>query len=256
MADHEGPDPRDPRVPGMDPRVPSELFRSTAGTPAQDLAEALGGLDRATRNFARRLGESRDADLEQAPSDHFERTGPAPAEAPTNLHQAQGDAEAAEPQSAQEAFEARMREAEREAREYLDQAKRRADSLVNTMVGAVEQEAAEMRRDAEAGIRNRWQRAEVEAERHLGEARRIADSMVSERQQRIAALSDGITGRADALTAGMDDADRVRAQFDSFVRALSRTADQIAGGGREIGSMRPAAGGSRDDQDRPSAIAA
>ncbi len=147
-----------------------------------------------------------------------------------------------------------MREAEREAREYLDHAKRRADSLVNTMVGAVEQEAAEMRRDAEAGIRARWQQVEVDAERHLGEARRIAESMVSERQQRIAALSDGITGRADALTAGMDDADRVRAQFDSFVRALSRTADQIAGG-REIGSMRHAAGG-RDDQDRPSAIAA
>jgi hypothetical protein len=233
MADHEGPDPRDEQVPDVDPDAPGELFRPTAGIHAVDLAEALGGLDRATRNFARRLGERPDADLEPTP----ERDAALGSGSP------------------QEGFDARMHEAEREARAYLDHAKRRADGLVNAMVGAVEQEAAEMRRDAEAGIRARWQQVEFDAERHLGEAQRIADSMVSERQQRISALSDGITGRADALTAGMDDADRVRAQFDLFVRALSRTADQIAGGGREIGSMRGAAG-SRDDRDRPSAIAA
>ncbi len=228
MADREGRDPRDLQIPSVDPRVPAELFRSTAGTPAPDLAEALSSLDRATRNFARRLGETRNPDLEPDSGDRFTHAGPA---------------------SAREALETRIREAEREAREYLEHAKRRADSLVNTMIGAVEQEAAEMRREAEAGIRSRWQQAEVDAERHLGEARRIADSMVWERQRRIAALSDGIARRAEALTAGMDDADRVRAQFDSFVWALSRTADQIASRGRHIGSMRP-------DEGRPSAIAA
>ena len=222
MADQEGPDPRDPRIPG-------ELFRSTAGTPAFDLAEALGGLDRATRDFARRLGEGREDDD------------------PRHL--------AAEPKPpAASSFAAKMEEAEREAGEYLEHAKRRADSLVSTMVGAVEEEAAEMRRDAEAGIRARWTQVEIDVERHVGEARRIADTMVFERQRRIAELSDGITGRAGALTAGMDDAARVRAQFDSFVRALSKTADQIARG-RELGSVR-AAPGRRDDQDRPSAIAA
>jgi len=227
MADREGRDPRDLRIPGVDPRVPAELFRSTAGTPAPpDLAEALNSLDRATRNFARRLGETHNPDMAAA-------------------EQAEGP----EPPFAREAFETRMREAEHEARMYLDQAKRRADSLVNTMVGAVERETAEMRRDAEAGIRNRWQQVELDAARHLGEARRIADSMVSERQKRIAALSDGIAGRAEALTAGMDDADRVRAQFGSFVLALSRTADQIAGRGRESGSAGP-------DEGRPRAIAA
>lgn len=236
MADHEGPEPRDPRV-------PSELFRSTAGTPALDLAEALGGLDRATRNFARRLGEDRPGDelVESAAALPPRETAPAHPATP-------------EP-AAEDAFEQAMREAMREAREYLDQAKRRADSLVRTMVGAVEQEAAEMRRDAEASIRARRQQAEVDAERHLGEARRVAEGMVAERQARIAALSDGISGRAGALTAGMDDADRVREQFDAFVRALSRTADRIAGRPNEIGSVPPTTA-LRDDQDRPSAIAA
>lgn len=245
MADHEGSEPRDPQIPG-------ELFRSTAGTPAFDLAEALGGLDRATRNFARKLGEDRDPELEQTISRRF---GP-PAEAKAEpARQAAADETGDEPQtSAKEAFDARMLEAEREAREYLDHAKRRADSLISTMVGAVEQEAVEMRKDAEAGIQARWQEIELDADRHVAEARQIAESMVAERQRRIAALSDGITGRALALTAGMDDADRVQAQFDSFVRSLSATADQIAGGG-DLGSRRRAAGG-LDDQDRPSAIAA
>lgn len=233
MADHEGPEPRDPQA-------PSELFRSTAGAPALDLAEALGGLDRATRNFARRLGEGSPVDDLGAPGATAE-VAATDTEAPASV--------------TEDAFEQRMREAEQEAREYLDHAKRRADSLVRSMVGAVEKEATEMRLEAEAGIRARWQQVEVDAERHLGEARRIADSMVSERQERIAVLSDGISGRAQALTAGMDDADRVREQFDSFVRALSRTADRIAGRPVDTGTVQPVAG-PRDDRDRPSAIAA
>jgi len=237
MADHEGPEPRDPQAPS----APSDLFRSTAGAPALDLAEALGGLDRATRNFARRLGESSPIEDVDAPAEPNVDV-PAPALGPST-------------RPAEDLFEQRMREAEQEAREYLDHAKRRADSLVRSMVGAVEREASEMRRDAEAGIRSRWQQVEVDAERHLGEARRIADSMVAERQERIGVLSDGISVRAQALTAGMDDAERVREQFDSFVRALSRTADRIAGGPAETRAVQPVAG-SRDDQDRPSAIAA
>jgi len=121
-----------------------------------------------------------------------------------------------------------VRAAEREATAYLEEAKRRADSLVNAMVAAVEREAAEMRREAEAGIRARWEAVESDAVRHLGEARRVADRLVADRQRRISTLSDGITGRAQALTAGLDDAERVRAQFDSFVRALSEAADLIA----------------------------
>lgn len=183
------------------PRVPSELFRSTESPAAVHLAAALGGLDRATRNFSRRLGEGR------------ERTGP---EAP------------ADPPSSAAAFEARMQEAEREARAYLEGAKRRADSLVATMLSAVEREATEIRRSAEEGIRARWHQAEVDAERHVENAREVAERIVAERQRRIAVLSDGIANRAGTLTSGMDDAEQVRAQFDAFVRALSATADRIA----------------------------
>jgi hypothetical protein len=209
-----------------------------AGTPAFDLAAALGDLDRATRNFAERLGAQRDADM---PETGDSGSGRAPAAAPP-----------APGERARETFEHRMREAEREAADYLQHAKRRADSLVNAMVGAVEREAAEMRHEAEAGIRARWLAVEADAAGHVEEARRVADRIVAERQRRIAALSDGIVGRAQALTAGMEDAERVREQFDKFVRALSAAADRIASA-REPGSDE---GRDRGDQAGPSTIAA
>ena len=183
-----------------DPRVPSELFRSTESHAAVHLAAALGGLDRATRNFSRRLGEGR----HQAGA---ETTGQPSSHAP---------------------FDERMEEAEMEARAYLEGAKRRADSLVASMLSAVEREATEIRRNAEEGIRARWDQAEIDAGRHVENARLVAERIVAERQRRIAALSDGIADRATALTSGMDDAEQVRAQFDAFVRALSVTADRIA----------------------------
>ena len=236
MADHQGPEPREPSSPG-------DRFGAAAGTPAFDLAAALGDLDRATRNFAERLGAQRDAAPAATPEPRFGRVPATPAPPPSTPVRGE---------SAKGAFDARMREAEREAAEYLEHAKRRADSLVNAMVGAVEREAAEMRREAEVGIRARWQAIEVYAARHVEEARQVADRMVAERQQRIATLSDGISGRAQALTAGMEDAQRVREQFETFVRALSKAADRIASA-REP-AFRP--GGDRDDRDRPSAIAA
>ena len=121
-----------------------------------------------------------------------------------------------------------MEQAEREARDYLEHAKRRADSLVTAMVGAVERQASEIRRDAEESIRARWQEVEQDAGRYIDDSRRLGNEMVAERRATIAKLSDGITDRAEALTAGMEDADRVRRQFDAFIRALSVTAGQIA----------------------------
>jgi hypothetical protein len=174
--------------------------RAGPAAPTPDLGPTLADLERAARSFNRRFGGALPPD---AP-------GPAP-----------------EP-----SFGERMRQAEREAAAYLEDAKRRADSLVNTMVAAVEREAAEMRREAEAGIRARWEAVELDATRHLEEARRVAERLVAERQRRIAALSEGITARAQALTAGLEDAERVRSQFESFVRALSRAADQVAAEGR------------------------
>jgi len=131
-------------------------------------------------------------------------------------------------QSPEDAFDERLREAEREARLYLERAKQRADSLVASMIGAVEQEVAAIRRDAEEGIRARWLQVETDARRHLEEAVKVGEGIVAERQQRLASLSEGITSRAEALSAGLEDAERIRTQFEAFVRALSLTADRIA----------------------------
>lgn len=193
-----------------DPRTARLDAETSAGahSPAE-LGAALEGLDRATRNFARLLGDA-DGPSGVPPSGR--------AAEPTERRARTPDA----------ALAARMREAEREARAYLEQAKRRADSLVRSMVAAVEHESAEIRRGAEEGVQQRRRQAEVDAAQHLEEARLVADAMVAERQAQLAALSDGISGRARALIAGMDDAERVRGQFDLFVRALSATADRIA----------------------------
>jgi hypothetical protein len=231
--DHGAPERSERQTPGQ---------RSSAGggTPAFDLAAALGDLDRATRNFAERLGAQREAGEAAAVGSGFGREPAAPP--PSG-------------EGARATFDDRMREAEREAAEYLQHAKRRADSLVNAMVGAVEREAAEMRHEAEAGIRARWQAVEVDTARHVEEARRVADRIVAERQRRIAALSDGIVDRAQALTAGMDDAQRVREQFEMFVRALSEAADRIASTRKPID--RPVGDqGDRSTRDGPSAVAA
>jgi len=230
--------------PGERPEVPAAPDPSM---PALDLAAALGGLDRATRNFSRRLGERhpRREAVEQAP--------PAPQPRPA-IDPAPRQRRA----SADDAFGDRLLAAEREAREYLEQAKRRADTLVNTMVAAVEQEAGTIRREAEESIRMRWQQVEVDAGRHLAEAKRMSEAMVSDRQQRISTLSDGITRKAEALTTGLTDAERVRMQFDVFVRSLSLTAGRIAADPTAAGQP---AGGRGEIHDlranpQPSALAA
>lgn len=267
MAEYEGDGSRNAPV-------PDEGYGPAATPPASspaaaDLAAALGGLDRATRNFTRRLGEGqREVERARLAGERAireaalaETAGPEP-EAAVAPEAAVTPENAVAPEAAvadagadaARTFDRRFREADLEARAYLESAKRRADSLVASMVGAVEYEAAQARREAEEAIRARWKQVEVDATRHVENARRVAARMVSERQQRIAKLSDGISDRATALTAGMDDADRVRAQFDAFIRALAVTADQIAReptGQRQAGQVRDLHGHSQ-----PSAIAA
>ena len=237
------------------PRFPTDRFGEPPTPAALDLAAALGGLDRATRNFTRRLGEGH---LAAAPPAQAHARAPFASpfvDSPTEDAPPRMERPSADPSPPPgSSFDARMREAEREAHEYLQSAKRRADSLVATMVGAVEAEAAEIRRGAEEGIRARWSQVELDAYRHVENARRVAERMVAERQERIAALSDGITGRAGALTAGMEDAGRVRGQFDAFVRALSITADQIARGATSTSA--PGEVHDLPDRSQPSAIAA
>ena len=120
------------------------------------------------------------------------------------------------------------RRPKREARLYLERAKHRADSLIASMIDAVEHEAAAIRREAEEGIRARWLQVESDAQRHLEEAARVGEGIVAERQQRLAELSEQITSRAEAVAAGLHDAERIRTQFEAFVRALSLTAGRIA----------------------------
>lgn len=206
-----------------------------------EIDAAIAALDQATRHFTLQVS---------APQGSRSRPQPQPRErasqGPEPISEDRpASAAATKPQlrlDPEAALEERMQSAEREAREYLDRAKHRADSLVNTMIGAVEREAAEIRREAETGIRERWRAIELEASRYLEDAKRVADSMVVERQQRISALSDGLVDRARVLTAGMEDADRIRRQFDQFIRTLSQTAAQIAeqpAGGVEGKITRP-----------------
>ena len=186
-------------------------------SPEFDLSAALGGLDRATKDFTRRLDEAqslaaRTAAVHQAPAPQT----PAP---PVHT---------AAPRSREDTGDEHLREAEREARLYLERAKQRADSLVASLIDAVEQEAAAIRRDAEEGIRTRWLQVETDARRHLEEAVRVGDGIVAERQDHLGTMSDLITRRAEALSTGLEDAERIRTQFEAFVRALSLTADRIA----------------------------
>ncbi len=185
-----------------------------------EIDAAIAGLDRATRRFTSRAEE-------------INRPPPpvAPTPSPTPSRAALPDLPAADPLPRPrhaDSFDEQMREAERAAREYLDRAKARADSLVRTMIGAVEREAAEIKQEAEQGIREHWRVVQVEADRHLSEARRVADGIVGERQSLLGELSDGIVGRAEALTVGLEDADRIRAQFEEFVRSLSEASNRIA----------------------------
>lgn len=162
--------------------------------PAIDLEAALRDLDRATRSITERLGS--------APVD------PSPA--------------AASP------VDPRPDGAEHEAREYLEHAKRRADSLVATLIAAVERDAVAIRRETEDEIRAQREAAETEVAGRLEEARGVAERMVADRQQQIAEISDSIAEQGRTLSAGMEDAERIGAQLDAFVRALSAAAARIA----------------------------
>lgn len=177
--------------------------------PGIDLEAALRDLDRATKSFAERLGAAAPARQQPQPSHLSPPPSPPTPDPPPAPKPLPADAEC-------------------EAREYLAGAKQRVDSLVDSLLAAVEREAATMRAEAEDEIRARREAADADAERRVEEAREVADRMVAERQRQIAEASDGLAERARALAAGMADAERIGAQFDAFVRALSAAAARIA----------------------------
>jgi hypothetical protein len=194
------------------PGTPGQRIDEVTGTRAFDVESALRDLDRATRTFVERLESGEPA--APAPA-----TDAAPAPPPVPPLPAATDP---------------MREAEQEAARYLEQAKRRADGLVAAMLSAVERDVLAMHREAEIEVQARREAVEVDAARRLEEARLVAERIVAERQRRIAELSDGISGRARALAAGMEDAERIRAQFEGFAITLSAAARRVAA----IGSPR------------------
>jgi vacuolar-type H+-ATPase subunit H len=266
----DSPNPLDAPEPGLKPRNWSRA----------EIDAAIAGLDRATRRFtgqvdaiargasATRAAVSAELQREAPPLDappRYEAPTTPSARTPLPPMPAERRPERREPPAPEAPTAPRLRQfggldreadsAEREALEYLAQAKKRADSLVATMIGAVEREAAELRKEAEEGIRSRWNAVEEEAGRYLEDARRVADGMVTERQDQISSLSDEIVTSARQVTSGLEDAARVRAQFEAFVRTLSATAGRIAeetsgAGGRGepgIGSRRERPAGGAGD---------
>ncbi len=88
---------------------------------------------------------------------------------------------------------------------------------VSSILDAVEREAGRLRGEATD-----------EAQRYLDYSRRRADELVAERQRRIAALSDEIVSKAEAVVGRLDEAAPVRQGFDNLVRALGDAAERLA----------------------------
>ena len=88
---------------------------------------------------------------------------------------------------------------------------------VGSILDAVEREAQRLRAEARE-----------EADRYLEDAQRRADDLVAERQRRIAALSDELIAKAEAVVGRLDDAAPVREGFENLVRALGDAAERLA----------------------------
>ena len=194
-----------------------------------ELAAVRESLELATRNFTERLAQG-GADIERSRAEAARaaavapppRRPAAPAQPPPPFAGRAAPAQPRRPPARSAA------EVEAEARRYLADAKRRADRLLATTLAAVERETAAVRAAATAEAAGRRREAEAEAGAIVEEARAVAERIVAERGRRIGALAEGVTARAEALTAGLDDADRVRRQFDAFARALAAAADRVA----------------------------
>src|SRR5688572_32220371 len=115
---------------------------------------------------------------------------------------------------------------------------------VAAILDAVESEAQRLRDEARS-----------DAERYLEDARRRADDLVAERQRRIAAVSDELLAKAEAVVGRLDDATPVREGFESLVRALAVAAERLARetdeGGRDLQSPGYAPGRHAGAQPHP-----
>jgi hypothetical protein len=88
---------------------------------------------------------------------------------------------------------------------------------VAAILDAVEREAQRLREEAREEARN-----------YLEHAKLRADGLVAERQRRIAAVSDELLAKAEAVVGRLDDAAPVRYGFENLVRALGGAAERLA----------------------------
>lgn len=88
---------------------------------------------------------------------------------------------------------------------------------VAAILDAVEGEAQRLREEARE-----------EANRYLEHAKQRADGLVAERQRRIAAVSDELLSKAEAVVGRLEDAAPVRDGFENLVRALGDAAERLA----------------------------
>src|SRR5687768_2086830 len=197
-----GPAEREPRLPAIG-NGETSMFETGSATQSDGIHQVLESLDQATREFTRRLDDLAAVDA-SLPARDDAAPGIAPVAVPSPERAAPaGGAEAPIPDDAAEPapqggaaghaplevdpypslglaranleLDRRMADAEAEAQRYLEEAKQRADSMVQSIVNAVESEADAMRRDAEEGIRRRWAQVETEGDAFLADARRAAD---------------------------------------------------------------------------------
>ncbi len=87
---------------------------------------------------------------------------------------------------------------------------------IGTILDAVQREADKMLDEARG-----------EAQRHVEVGKRQADGLLADRQRRIAALSDTLIERTEAVVAQLEETALVRDSFGRLLRALSAAADEV-----------------------------
>ena len=87
---------------------------------------------------------------------------------------------------------------------------------IGTILDAVQREADKMLDEARG-----------EAQRHVEVGKRQADGLLADRQRRIAALSDTLIERTEAVVAQLEETALVRESFGRLLRALSAAADEV-----------------------------
>lgn len=111
-----------------------------------------------------------------------------------------------------------------EATVALSNAIVRLAAAAEDLVGRIERHE----RDAESRIEEKLRAADANAADQMERARFAAASLVENQRREIGSLSEEIVAQATALTAGLADGARVRAQFARFVDALSIAAERLA----------------------------